>query len=741
MAPDLCCPLMGLYERLGIGECTERRATRQQKNMQFAAINSYVENLELPLISTNDAQTRKGDRFKSCIKPDASDASTIIAFIGTYSMVRDIIVFDPHGSTELATIALSQMRSSLGPGLTVSVKNLNDGNFDIKFYETNTNLTANESVMISLISEFVKKEGSITLYLSKESEVYASILQEDSKSMWSTSGSSGVSITGSRASRILPKFYAMPSSRSNVRINAGRAVVEIALPASETQGQVNTLTADILNATTKQGERPYGTSIFPYAASALSYDSDVQRDPTPSVHFLALEISSRSALEYNTIRDWFRDSWKYLQYGILALNICTLRKFMDTDSEYEISKLNEFIRDIINVSLRVSSKKIQIYALGNPASHSASRIRSSVSGSKKLVQIHRCRNPAALQHHTSDLRSHKNTILKSHACKALSGLITETFCSTKLLEPRDFFRMSSGMSSDHAKLISASKSMSGTFGEIESYFKRTGGGKTIEKDEDLFRKAREEMSQFVLALQGTRIQLLFASVQEPGSTAKNAYYNTRQDYNKAKYNTGSSSKAASNTTPGRKTSIGFASSGDPDEQEGSTSKDSPITDTFVPTPPVSGVGSDAGSTVSTPPIKMRKSASVTQSIASKRSTSVPIGFADDITEETELPEPPLKPDTRSESLMTADEVADMSYVSDFLEGDEGVGVEDFVKAFIGEAVRTKQALALPAQEVLKIIRDSRLNPKLRTIESSLGYVDGIVDMPSPIMQWIRKHSV
>ncbi len=70
---------------------------------------------------------------------------------------------------------------------------------------------------------------------------------------------------------------------------------------------------------------PYATNIFPYAASAMSYDPDIQRDPTPSVKYMAEDVSSRSELGYEVVRDWFRDSWKYLHHGTVVLNTCNLR--------------------------------------------------------------------------------------------------------------------------------------------------------------------------------------------------------------------------------------------------------------------------------------------------------------------------------------------------------------------------------------------------------------------------------
>jgi len=484
-------------------------------------------------------------------------------------------------------------------------------------------------------------------------------------------------------------------------------------------------------------ERPYSTNIFPYAASAMSYDADLDMDTTPIVHFLALDISNASDLSYDTCRDWFRDSWKYLNKGILLLNVCTTYAFMDNRSEKERVAMEEFVRDIISVSLKVSDRKIHIYALGNPARHSAGRIRSSIVESKNRVSIHDCKNPAGFKHRTGDIMSPDFTMGYKSVTKLFTRLIADTIKSNKVLSEDDYFKMASG-EADYNRLKEKSISSGDSFKEIAAYFK-ANTGKMVERNDELFDRAAEEMRQFVLALSAAKVKLLFSHISEPQGTSKPAYFNQRPSYNKANYSRGSSSKA-SVQTPGKKQSIGFADDDAPAEQPEAESN--------------AGESAGTGSVINTPqtptpqtPTPMRRpyaGSAAGMSSATRRTISV--GFADDSDEE------PVKTTaSKMESLKVSgntdfnvnisdDELRDLSIVSDFIDpSNEQYDVEPAVIEFIQESVRTKRAMSDISKELITIIRDTHNNPDERSISNALGYDDDIQNMASPIMQWVLKN--
>lgn len=475
-------------------------------------------------------------------------------------------------------------------------------------------------------------------------------------------------------------------------------------------------------------ERPYATDIFPYAASAMSYDASLNMNATPIVHFLALDISNATSLDYGTCKEWFRDSWKYLHRGILLLNVCTTYSFMDNRSEKERVAMEEFIRDIISVSLKLMSRKIHIYALGNPARHSAGRIRSSIIEDKNRVTIHESKNPAGFKHKLGDTMSPNFTIGAKALTKLFAGLILSTTGCNDSLTEEDYFKMATE-DPDYRKLINRSNSTGESFKAIAAYFK-ANDGRMIERNDELFDRAAQEMREFVLALSAVKIKTLFAQINEPPGASKPAYFSRRTDYNKAQYSRGSSSRASAQT-PGKKQSIGFAD--DDNSQEQST--------------PVSTVESDSG--ISTPrsnmphtPINPRYAGSVGgQSSATRRTTN--IGFAESDDEDT-IPEESEHTGTTISfnDNISDNEMVDLSYVSDFIDpSNDDYNVEPAIGEFLQEAIRTKRAISDVSKEVVTIIRETRADSKQRSIANALGMEGGIIDMPHPIMQWVLKNVV
>ncbi|KIW35772.1 uncharacterized protein PV06_11886 [Exophiala oligosperma] len=477
-------------------------------------------------------------------------------------------------------------------------------------------------------------------------------------------------------------------------------------------------------------ERPYATDIHPYVASAMSYDPACQHTPTPSVHYLALDLSNKSDILYDDAVRWFRDSWQYLCHGVIALNVCTTHKFMDGRSERERSKMEEFIRDLIRVSIKLSEDKIHVYAMGNPAKHSASRIRASVKDAASRIRIHKCDNPAALEHRRSDHRSRTYTLLSASIVKLLSSLIRDTSRSRVRLTFSDFDKMAAGQPNEHSRLVNRGNSMADVFTDIEAYFKGSGSGKMVERNDELFGRAAKEMKEFVLALQSNRVQLLFANLNEPSGTSKQAYYNTRQNYNRRGFNPGTSSKAPSSGTPGRKQKLGFA---DGDDNTAGTSTPDEITKSEADSRSNADVRSVTSSNVTT------DKKHTTYSTPSRGGRLIGFAEEDEDTENERKPAQVSTPvaETTANTAMSDLEVQDMSYVSDFIETSEEYIMDPAIREFLHEAVRNRKASSDTALEVLKIIRETRTSPNQRSIESALGYDDlAIVDMPSPIMQWI-----
>ncbi|TQB70370.1 hypothetical protein MPDQ_000636 [Monascus purpureus] len=142
--------------------------------------------------------------------------------------------------------------------------------------------------------------------------------------------------------------------------------------------------------------------------------------------------------------------------------------------------------------------------------------------------------------------SHTFTLNKPALTRPLANLITVTSRSNKYLTIEDYCKMASGDKNS-----------------IESYF-NANNGPTVQRNEGLFGRASKEMKEFILALQPSRIQLVFSELSEPKGTSKQSYYKSRSNYSGRSFKAGSSSKASSALGSGRKQKIGFA-----DEDDGS----------------------------------------------------------------------------------------------------------------------------------------------------------------------------
>ncbi|KHN93679.1 uncharacterized protein MAM_08427 [Metarhizium album ARSEF 1941] len=320
------------------------------------------------------------------------------------------------------------------------------------------------------------------------------------------------------------------------------------------------------------------------------------------------------------------------------------------------------------------------------------------------------------------------TIGAKSLTRLLAGLIKSTSDCNNLLTEEDYFKMATE-DPDYRKLINRSASTGESFKAISSYFK-ANTGKTVERNEELFERAAQEMKEFVLALSALKVKTLFAQLNEPPSTSKPAYFNRRTDYNRNQYSRGSSSKA-SVQTPSKRQSIGFADDDTPQEQstQGSTAESN------------SSVSTPRTSNVPRTPNNPRYAGSIAgQSSATRRTTN--IGFADD--DDDTIPEEPeaAGPSSDFNTNIDENEIQDLSYIADFVDpANEEYNIEPAIIEFLQESIRTRRAMTPTSKEVVTIIRETRSNPEQRSIANALGMEGGIIDMPHPIMQWVLKNIV
>lgn len=498
------------------------------------------------------------------------------------------------------------------------------------------------------------------------------------------------------------------------------------------------------------GERPYATNVLPFAASAMSYDPDRQSETLPSVHYIARDIANHHDMEYEVAREWFQDSWKYLNKGIMLLNVCTYTSFMDPFSDRERVAVEEFIRDIINVSYSITKEAVHLYPMGNPAQHSAGRMRSSLKDPKLRVKVHKCMNPAWPSHKTGDQQSPQITLSNKPAIKLLYHIVKSTHCKGALLTERSYEVMSSSRSTDElSDLVNRIERTSDGFERIEAMFKDSGKRREEMTAEQVLAHMKTELKGLAMALQSVKIRSLFAAISEPEGVAKQTFYNQRQQYKPRESHYGTSSKAPSvmSTPRGPSTTVPFADDDDSSESgEANPPTHDPLVHsrTTVPTTP-------------TPPTKRvsapHKAPSVMSSVGS------PIGFIDEESEPSDnddVASPSLaaqlqslnvataKPlNLRGNSSMTPSEVLDMTDIADFVESSDEYQYNVDVVDALNEAVRTRSAPTGIAAEALDVIRNTKSDPKSRAIADALGNGSGLPaqDMGSKVMQWLISHAV
>lgn len=489
-------------------------------------------------------------------------------------------------------------------------------------------------------------------------------------------------------------------------------------------------------------ERPYYTDIFPYAASAMSYDQSLQEEVTPIVHYLSLDISNASDLGYYVCVNWFRDSWKYLRHGIVLLNVCITHLFMVNESEVERVAIEEFIRDIIVISHMLSDRKIHIVPLGNPARHSANRIKSSISVNKDKIAIHKCDNPAKYKHNDAgklnngDKMSPMFTMGFKSVTRLFVTLIESTIKSNNICTNSDYTKMSNG-DEDSKAFVSTATNLQNNFMDIARYFK-SNVGPTVENNAELFERAGDAMREFILQLNKQIVKAKFNDSREPRGGSKPAYFSNRPDYNKSTFKKGTTSSRASAHTQNssQKISIGFG-----DDDEDTPQSSTPNINISVPTPIAEHFEPDKSETTAL--VEDDKPETVTLVKADRTSKSVSgvsvvskvfnVGFGDDSDEDSGNM---LAVSKDFEESLNDSELKDLSFISDFIDpANDNYAVDPTVIEFIQAAVRNKKASSEISRELVTIIRNT-YKPGARSIVNALGYDDDIQDVGSEIIQWI-----
>lgn len=273
----VCCKLADFCNKNGVGTCSVKASC-----LQFAAIDSHIAYKELPAFRKSDFNASSSE-LTSCVNNNFSLCATVIALIGTYSNAGNIVLFASKTTLLDNTLRiLSEYRLKMSAGITVLVSpaDSNNGSFEISVYEKSLCITVTENKMLSFVNSLTKSAMSMVLYLYPGSVGYASFLQLSERSIWVSSVSERLNMTGTKGVKFIPMFYCKPTIENLLSINTGDAVIDIGSNVSEMQPLIDSMVSSAISAGTKDGKCYFCSYITNIHASLCDqYKHEIFTEP------------------------------------------------------------------------------------------------------------------------------------------------------------------------------------------------------------------------------------------------------------------------------------------------------------------------------------------------------------------------------------------------------------------------------------------------------------------------------
>lgn len=177
-------------------------------------------------------------------------------------------------------------------------------------------------------------------------------------------------------------------------------------------------------------QSPYNRNIYPGIASAMSFDENLTegtfQEVPATVEVLANDISRTCNCGFWEIVDWFRDSWMYVESGVLVLNTRSVTEDGSHAAEREAARLLGFLKVVVEASANRGVKTVTVFTLGNPAKDFGDKLRSCVDTTSMPVTVKSAAHPAYISRRHSDLRSPECTLDRPSFCRALFSVIMAT---------------------------------------------------------------------------------------------------------------------------------------------------------------------------------------------------------------------------------------------------------------------------------------------------------------------------
>lgn len=188
-------------------------------------------------------------------------------------------------------------------------------------------------------------------------------------------------------------------------------------------------------------QSPYNRNIYPGVASAMSFDERLTegtfQEVPATVEVLANDISRTCNSDFWEIVDWFRDSWMYVESGVLVLNTRSITEDGSHAAEREAARLLKFLKTVVEASANSGVKTVTVFTLGNPAKDFGDKLRSCVDTTSMPITVKSAAHPAYISRRHSDLRSPECTLGRPSFCRALFSVIMATRKAQEAVKERE----------------------------------------------------------------------------------------------------------------------------------------------------------------------------------------------------------------------------------------------------------------------------------------------------------------
>lgn len=163
------------------------------------------------------------------------------------------------------------------------------------------------------------------------------------------------------------------------------------------------------------GQSPYPNDIFPYVASAMSYDEPkcvhaMKKCMPPTVEVLGNDVSRNARVTFNDVVTTIRDGWLLVDRGVLLVNSAVFHEPGSAGAFRECVDQCGVLSRLLLETEKYGRSVVHVFAMGSSGQKMASDLSSRFKSTVINVAIHRSKHPASLSYKYSDLRCAECTL-------------------------------------------------------------------------------------------------------------------------------------------------------------------------------------------------------------------------------------------------------------------------------------------------------------------------------------------